>query len=403
MLPGKCPPTSRSSQSSHSESIVVTGTISQPSFRPSSQSEAFTVLGLINVILRRRDPIVAVAVLAVAFVAILSLTRPRTFTSVASFAPQAQRLPSNMSGLAAQLGIAIPGGEISQSPQFYEDLLSSREILGRLVDTTFQIPTVGGERATTLADFFRIGIADSARRREETMQRLRNVITTSLSAKTGVVGVSVSTQSAVLSRALVQRLLEEVNRFNLVNRQSQAAAERQFTEHRLEEVKNELRVAENSLQAFLTDNRAYQNSPQLRFEQDRLAREVSLRQSLYTSMAQAYEQARIEEVRDTPVITIVEHPDLPARPDARGTVKKSVLALLAGAFLGLVLTIVVEIFDAGRLRDDDYEAFLRLRYDAVADLKKPWRPAVRIARRMAARSTKTAETASPSGGSSNGR
>src|SRR6185437_3593506 len=178
---------------------------------------------------------------------------------------------------------------------------------------------------------------------------------TSLSAKTGVVNVSVSTESAVLSRTLVQRLLEEVNRFNLVNRQSQAAAERQFTERRVNEVKGELRAAENNLQTFLTDNRAYQNSPELRFEQDRLAREVSLRQSLYTTMVQAYEQARIEEVRDTPVITIVEHADLPARPDARGTVKKSVLALLAGAFLGLVLTIVVEIFDAGRLRDDDYE------------------------------------------------
>jgi len=384
--------------------MVVTGAISQPPYRPPFEpSEAFTVLGLINVILRRRDLIVGVAVLAVALVAALSLTRPRTFTSEASFAPQAQRLPSNVSGLAAQLGIAIPGGETSQSPQFYEDLLSSREILGDLADTTFEVPAVGGERPTTLADFFHIKIADAALRREETIRRLRDVITTSLSAKTGVVNVSVSTESAVLSRTLVQRLLEEVNRFNLVNRQSQAAAERQFTERRVNEVKGELRAAENNLQAFLTDNRAYQNSPELRFEQDRLAREVSLRQSLYTTMVQAYEQARIEEVRDTPVITIVEHADLPARPDARGTVKKSVLALLAGAFLGLVLTIVVEIFNAGRLRDDDYEAFLRLRYDTLTDMRKPWRPAVRIARRLIGRSTRPRETAISAGASPSGR
>src|SRR6185437_9006313 len=221
--------------------MVVTGAISQPPYRPPFEpSEAFTVLGLINVILRRRDLIVGVAVLAVALVAALSLTRPRTFTSEASFAPQAQRLPSNVSGLAAQLGI---------------------EILGDLADTTFEVPAVGGERPTTLADFFHIKIADAALRREETIRRLRDVITTSLSAKTGVVNVSVSTESAVLSRTLVQRLLEEVNRFNLVNRQSQAAAERQFTERRVNEVKGELRAAENNLQTFLTDNRAYQNSP----------------------------------------------------------------------------------------------------------------------------------------------
>jgi uncharacterized protein involved in exopolysaccharide biosynthesis len=34
-------------------------------------------------------------------------------------------------------------------------------------------------------------------------------------------------------------------------------------------------------------------------------------------LAQAYEQARIEEVRDTPVITVIEAPMLPARPDPR--------------------------------------------------------------------------------------
>src|SRR3712207_7894583 len=48
-------------------------------------------------------------------------------------------------------------------------------------------------------------------------------------------------------------------------------------------------------------NRDYRNSPELTFQQERLSREVSRVQQLYGRLSEAYEQAKIEEVRDTPV------------------------------------------------------------------------------------------------------
>ncbi len=45
------------------------------------------------------------------------------------------------------------------------------------------------------------------------------------------------------------------------------------------------------------------------FEHDRLERPVSMRQELVTAMAQAYEQARVDEVRNTPVITVIDQPE----------------------------------------------------------------------------------------------
>jgi uncharacterized protein involved in exopolysaccharide biosynthesis len=111
--------------------------------------------------------------------------------------------------------------------------------------------------------------------------------------------------------------MSEVDSFNLKSRQSQASQERRFTEQRLTQAQADKRQAEDELQAFLQRNRDFRSSPQLSFAYDRLADNVSLRQQLYTTLAQSYEQARIEEVRDTPVITIVEPPMLPARPDPR--------------------------------------------------------------------------------------
>ena len=97
------------------------------------------------------------------------------------------------------------------------------------------------------------------------------------------------------------------------------------------EVRRDLQEAENRLAGFLKVNRDYQNAPDLRFQYDRLNREVSIQQQLFVSLAQSFEQAKIDEVRDTPVISVVEAPEVPARPDSRFLAIKVCLTLGAEA------------------------------------------------------------------------
>src|SRR5262249_435769 len=63
-------------------------------------------------------------------------------------------------------------------------------------------------------------------------------------------------------------------------------------------------------------------------------REVSMRQAVYTTLVQSYEAARIDEVRNTPVITVMEPPDVPAKADPRLALLKSLLAGIVGLGLG---------------------------------------------------------------------
>ena len=95
--------------------------------------------------------------------------------------------------------------------------------------------------------------------------------------------------------------------------------------------------AEGRLGVFLRNNRQFASSPDLSFEFDRLQRRVAPHQGILTALTTAFEDARVREVRDTPVITVIEAPELPARPDPRGRTQRGLLGMLFGGMAGGVL------------------------------------------------------------------
>jgi len=75
-----------------------------------------------------------------------------------------------------------------------------------------------------------------------------------------------------------------------------------------------------------------------------------MQQQVYSSLAQAFEQARIDEVRNTPVLTLVDPPNLPAEPDRRWLLAKALLAALLGAMIGAFVALSRDFF--GRTGDE---------------------------------------------------
>jgi uncharacterized protein involved in exopolysaccharide biosynthesis len=127
------------------------------------------------------------------------------------------------------------------------------------------------------------------------------------------------------------------------------------------------------------ENRDFRSSPNLSLEFDRLNRAVNSRQSLYNALASSYEQAKIEEVRDLPVITVLEPPDYPIQPDPRRTRRKTMLGLLVGFVLGIGLAFARDRVAANRrVRSDEFAEFAALKREALGDLTHPWRPFTRI-------------------------
>jgi uncharacterized protein involved in exopolysaccharide biosynthesis len=286
-----------------------------------------------------------------------------TYTATASFVPQGAADPSRsgVASLAGQLGIQVgSGGNLAQSPDFYVTLLRSRAILAPIAADSFVV-TEKGKGRTALLDLMGVQSPSPNRRLELGVTALSHTLDTKIELKTGVVTVAVTTQWPTLSRAIAARLMDGVNTFNLRTRQSQASEERRFTEGRLGEARGALRGAEDRLQSFLQRNRQIQNSPDLIFDRDRLQRDVSLQQNIVTSLAQSYEEVRIREVRDTPVITVIEEPSLPTQPNPRGRVRRALAGMLAAGFIAAFVAFTSDMVRRRRaVNDPEAVTFLEL-------------------------------------------
>jgi uncharacterized protein involved in exopolysaccharide biosynthesis len=266
--------------------------------------------------------------------AVTAIALPRAFTSTASFIPQTRSVPSGLATLAAQFGMGTLGAESGRSPAFYADLLTNRTFLKNVVGAQYTFRTKDGVVRADLVTFLKADEDTPEERAEVAARRLQRRIQVSVSAKTNVVTLAVTARYPDLAQQIATRLIGQVDSFNLQSRQSQAKAERIFAEQRLRESRAELRAAEDRLQQFLQQNRQFRSSPELGFLHDRLSRDVTLKQEIFTTLTQAFEQARIEEVRDTPVVTLIEHPTMPARADPRPWGRWISLGLIAGLGLG---------------------------------------------------------------------
>lgn len=339
-----------------------------------------SLLELLSVLLRRRYTVLActlgVTILTVVFTLVSS---GRTYTSDASFLPQGteRRGVEGLQAMAGQLGIRVPSEGRYDSPEFYAELLQSRRILGQLLVDTFAVngdDTVSDVYPSegTIADLLGIPDSDHRRRGDAAVQWLRKeAVSVRTNRGTGVVQVSVQTPWPHVSRHIAERLLDLVQDFNLGTRQSQASAERLFVERRLGEAELELRHAEGELRRFLERNRQFENSPELLFEHDRLQRQVAMRQQVFNSLNQSHQDARIAEVRDIPVITIVEPPELPVQRDARGFALSMVIGLTLGGMIGICAAFGREFFVRKQeVGTDDYQDFLDVWEDMKRDMSR---------------------------------
>lgn len=329
--------------------------------------EEVSLLSLAGVLLRHRWVVVGAPVLLASLLVIHGvLFTERTWTSTGSFTPQvAEQGSERLQGLASQFGVQLGSQGAAQSPRFYADLLRSRELLTRVVEGRY------GEEEASLVEVYGIQAEDSAAAASAAARRLRGDLSVSTDRETGVVTFSASLPTPELAESVADRLLEALHRFNLETRQSRASAEREFLEDRVRQARQDLRTAEDSLETFLRNNRRYENSPQLVFERQRLQRRVDLQQQIYTSLAQSLEESRIDEVRTTPILTVVEQPDRPVRPDGRGLMTRGFLGLFLGGMAGFFWAFGAEYVARSREEDpEEYREVSSLAEQAREDLRR---------------------------------
>lgn len=341
--------------------------------------EETSLLGFANVLLRHRRLIVLTALIGGAILGTTSLNSPRMYTAYAAFTVRGVRPPSQLSAVAERLGLTLGSNDQSQSVVFYGDLVTSRAILTPVSRKAYTVSAREGTHEGSLASFFGIDDANPGLAAERTIDELGTRLSVTTTPRTGVISVVVRAERPQLAQQILQNIVKELDTYNLALRRARAVAEREFTEKRLAEASGALTRAEGQLSTFLQLNRDYSSSPVLRLEHDRLQRAVRMRQQIYTGVAQSFEQARIEEIRDLPTVLVIDQPEARLTRQQPVALRRILLGLIVGIFAGIVLAFVrervAETRDAGTTA---YAEFAALKSDTLSGLARPWAPVGRL-------------------------
>lgn len=336
---------------------------------PGDELEEINLLELGNVLLKRWKFVLGFPIAAAVIAAVVALIIPPKFTAYAVFFPEQEAagldLPAGIAGLAAQFGVAVPGGGTS-SPEFYADVVASRTVRDQVLQARYPDPRSDspGDSATLL-DILEVKGRTDLERLEEGREELQKMVSADVETETDVVELAVQTRYPALSAAVANRVLDLLNTFNLESRQSNARERRRFMEGRIAQAEAELREAEERLKAFLERNRSFQSSPDLSFQHDRLQRQVRMKEEVVTTLRRSYEEARIQEVKDTPVITVIDRAVPPQEKSSPKRVLIVTVTLLLGGVLAISLAFGQEFMDRARRRDEEEFDELSSRWRSV--------------------------------------
>lgn len=256
---------------------------------------------------------------------------PQYYQSTATFMAESQtprNLPSGLGALAEQFGMSSLTGNMG--PAYYAKLLDSREVLQHVLF----VPTTAADDTVPRPLIDRLGVSKGNRDRiNKSLKKLRNRLQVSADVTTNTINFSVDMRDPRVAFQVANALLSTLDSFNITVRKSRARNEVEFLTARVAEAQADLRAGEARVEAFLATNREGRSSPALALQESRLRREAETTQTRFSELQRQLDQARIQEVRDTPVLTVLDRPNLPAK--AYKPIRSLVVAVVVIVGMGL--------------------------------------------------------------------
>ncbi len=314
--------------------------------------EEFSIVELRRGVLRRWMWWVIAPLVGAALGAGLAFVWPKTWAATASFVPE-QAISGGSAGILGAIGslgslLGESGGALGKlsdgpSGEFYAEVLTSQELLVSALGSGYPVGTDSGSRTTLLQRLDPRG-ATPAQRLGNATRSLRKKTDIELTRRSGIVKLTVSLNDPALAAAVANRMLVLLNEFNLKRRQAASAEQRRFAEQRLLTARRELDSIVAVRRDFLEENRALSSSPRLLSRYEELDRLVQIKEGVLLGLTRTFEESRVSEVKDTPLIAIVDHAMEPDRPEQRPLPWAA-----SGAALALLVGLTVAV--AGTLRE----------------------------------------------------
>jgi uncharacterized protein involved in exopolysaccharide biosynthesis len=306
----------------------------ESSNQPADQESRIDWMNILSILWSARRFIVVVtcsATLAAGIIAFFLL--PKYYKSTAVILPDADKskigsLGGGLTDLAAMAGVNV-GGEGS-IVKLYPTILKSESVLKSVIYTKYK--TDEYKDSVDLIHYWDISEYSPEREYEVALLSLRNALEVSIDIKLNVVTISLETKEPQLSADILNTVIRSMDNFIRTKRNTNALEQRKWIEARLVEVKEDLSSAENTLKIFREKNRSINGSPQLLLDQERFFREVQINSTMYVELKKQHEIAKIEEIRTTPIINVMDY----GRPAAKKERPKRGIIMLVTMLLACV-------------------------------------------------------------------
>ena len=290
-------------------------------------------------ILRHKFLFASVFIFVVAIAFAIALLSTPFYTATTKIIYQSKTSGSGgMSALAALAGVSTATGD---DPSAYlQDIIKSNRIISPILDRKWQLTKLFGENnfeqdSVFLEELWEVE-ADTTvenwelKKRYNLLKRLSGekseYISYEQDKKSAVITLTTLFEDPQIALDVNLFLMQELNDV-LVNKMNFKASEnRRFIEERLAEVKDALAAAENTLKNYRQRNRLRED-PADRLEEERLQRNVLINQEIMIQLQKEYEMAKIEEVRDLPVLDVIDPPVLPIE---KSKPKRKLIVLAGG-------------------------------------------------------------------------
>ncbi len=266
---------------------------------------------------RKKFFIVNLIVLILAVAYLLFLAKPyyeSTVTILPEYGSKSSML-SQLSGLASIAGVNV--GETAPT-EIYQNLISSETVLSDIIYAKYK--TEEFPDSVNLVQYFEVessGKNPEIQKRENFLKLYKNLtksrISTDVDRMTKILSVTVTMPEAQLSADVANNLVKSLDRYIRTQRKSNATEQSFYLEKRTKQIKDSLNIAENMLKNFREDNRITSQSPNLLLEQARLMRNVDILQTVYVELTKQLEIAKIDEIKDAPVLNVKEFAKSPVK------------------------------------------------------------------------------------------
>lgn len=308
--------------------------------RDNSQGTSDIELNLLDIaslVWRNKKFIAAICLGLMVITATVMLMLPNQYTSTASILPSGE--VDRYSAIKQLAGIGgMGGGTDENSSLLFPTILKSNQVIDVCLEQSFVYNSDGA--TTTLMDYY--GTTDKNMARG----KLREELSVNANKKTGVITLGLETEYPLLSQNVLSGFIDGLENYNLNKRKSSASENVAYLEHELTSRKDELADAEDALESFQNVNRNWYNTtdPTLVKELARLKREVELKLTTYSFLAEQYEIAKLDAQKTTPIVRMLDEPNLPTKKSSPKRLASVLLAGIVGFFLTAFWIILSDAF-----------------------------------------------------------